>query len=55
MRYRHLRHKDVDTVYSGGIFAGQTPQNYVLNKEDLDQAIDAEISGQKADTMKGRS
>lgn len=44
MRYRHLRHKDVDTVYSGGVFAGQTPQNYVLNKEDLDQAIDAEMA-----------
>jgi hypothetical protein len=44
MRYRHLRHKDVDTIYSGGVFAGQTPQNYVLNKEDLDQAIDAEMA-----------
>lgn len=55
IRYRHLRHKDVDTIYSGGVFAGQTPQNYVLNKEDLDQTIDAEMAGQKANTMKGRS
>jgi hypothetical protein len=34
----------VDTIYSSGVFAGQTPQNYVLNKEDLNQAIDTEMA-----------
>ena len=55
MRYRHLRHKDVDTIYSGGVFAGQTPQNYVLNKDDLDKAIDAEMAIKKIDAMKDES
>lgn len=39
-RYRWLRERDLDTIYSGGVFAGQTPENIVLNLEDLDQAVD---------------
>ena len=40
-RYRWLRERDLDTIDAGGVFAGQTPQNLVLNGEDLDRAIDA--------------
>lgn len=43
LRYRHLRTKDLEMVYSGGVFAGRTPENVVLNLEDLDAAIDAEM------------
>lgn len=39
-RYRWLRERDLDQIHLGGVFAGQTPQNFVLNQEDLDQAID---------------
>ena len=39
-RYRWLRERDLDTIYAGGVFAGQTPENIVLNLEDLDQAVD---------------
>lgn len=42
-RYRHLREKDIDTIEKGGVFAGMTPDNYVLNGYDLDEAIDAEM------------
>ncbi|RAP40015.1 hypothetical protein BYZ73_17125 [Rhodovulum viride] len=40
-RYRWLRARDLDTIQSGGVFAGKTPENLVLNLEDLDAAIDA--------------
>jgi len=46
-RYHWLRTRNLDTINDGGIFAGQTPQNIVLNGEDLDQAIDAAISAQR--------
>ena len=39
-RYAYLRSRDLDTIKSGGIFAGQTPDNLVLNGKDLDDAID---------------
>lgn len=40
-RYRWLRSRDLDTISRGGVFAGMTPQNMVLNEETLDEAIDA--------------
>lgn len=42
IRYAWLRSRDLDTVHVGGVFAGQTPQNIVLNGADLDAAIDFE-------------
>ena len=40
-RYRWLRSRDLDTITKGGIFAGITPFNVVLNGTDLDREIDA--------------
>jgi len=40
-RYQYLRNADINAVYSGGLFAGKTPDNLVLNGEDLDNEIDA--------------
>ena len=40
-RYRWLRERDLDTITKGGVFAGMTPENVVLNGSDLDKAIDA--------------
>ena len=40
-RYRWLRERNLDTIDRGGVFAGQTPDNLVLNGADLDAAIDA--------------
>ena len=39
-RYRFLRDRDLETVTEGGVFAGMTPDNVVLNGEDLDRAVD---------------
>lgn len=41
-RYAWLRERDLSTVHQGGVFAGKTPENVVLNGDDLDVAIDAE-------------
>ena len=41
-RYACLRERDLSTIYQGGVFAGKTPENVVLNGADLDAAIDAE-------------
>lgn len=47
-RYQFLRSRDiVDTIFMGGVFAGITPENAVLNGDDLDAAIDAERGGVK--------
>ena len=43
-RYRYLRDRDLDTIDRGGVFAGTTPQNVVINGEDLDAAIDAALA-----------
>ncbi|WP_339109240.1 hypothetical protein [Thioclava sp. GXIMD4216] len=43
-RYRWLKSRDLDTIRSGGVFAGLTPENVVLNGDDLDRRIDAEMS-----------
>ena len=45
-RYAWLRGKDLGTIDSGGVFAGMTPRNVVLNGADLDSAIDSEINAQ---------
>ncbi|MFU2763946.1 hypothetical protein ACM7NW_29965 [Pseudomonas aeruginosa] len=44
-RYRWLRERDLETIIQGGVFAGMTPENIVLNQEDLDAAIDAAQEG----------
>ncbi len=46
-RYRWLRERDLETISRGGVFAGMTPKNIVLNLEDLDAEIDAAIEGAK--------
>lgn len=43
-RYRWLRSRDLETISQGGVFAGITPQNMVLNEETLDQAVDAAMT-----------
>lgn len=43
-RYAFLRGRDLETINRGGIFAGKTPDNMILNGKDLDDAIDAAIS-----------
>lgn len=43
-RYRWLRSRDLETISKGGVFAGLTPDNLVLNEETLDQAIDVAMA-----------
>lgn len=47
-RYLVLRQADVDTIQNGGLFAGLTPDNLVINGEDLDRRTDAVIEEQRA-------
>ena len=47
-RYQFLRARDLDAIYAGGVFAGQTPQNVVLNGDDLDREIDAALAVSEA-------
>jgi hypothetical protein len=42
-RYRWLRSRNLETIHQGGVFAGTTPENMVLNGVDLDAAVDAAI------------
>lgn len=42
-RYRWLRGRNLETIQKGGVFAGVTPENMVINGVDLDNAIDAAI------------
>lgn len=44
-RYRYLRERPLDAVSTGGVFAGKTPDNVVLNGADLDAAVDAARTG----------
>ncbi|MCR6975196.1 hypothetical protein NS833_15120 [Pseudomonas aeruginosa] len=44
-RYRWLRERDLEKIRQGGVFAGMTPENIVLNQEDLDAEIDAALEG----------
>lgn len=39
-RYRWLRDRDLETLHVGGVFAGVTPDNFVINGCDLDERID---------------
>ena len=39
-RYAYLRSRNLDVIQSGGVFAGKTPDNIILNGQDLDFAID---------------
>ena len=43
-RYAYLRERSLDAIKAGGVFAGMTPDNVVLNGEDLDAAIDAALA-----------
>ncbi len=45
-RYNWLRTRDLDTINQGGVFAGMTPENVILNEDDLDRAIDAAMNKQ---------
>ena len=45
-RYAHLRSRNLDTIKTGGVFAGMTPDNLVLNGADLDAAIDDAMKGE---------
>jgi len=44
-RYQWLRARDLDTIGRGGVFAGKTPDNLILNEEHLDAAVDAAMAG----------
>ncbi len=43
INYAHLRGKALSAIDDGGVFAGRTPDNVVLNGDDLDAAIRAEM------------
>jgi len=45
-RYAYLRSRNLDTIKTGGVFAGMTPDNLVLNGADLDAAIDDAMKGE---------
>lgn len=47
-RYRFLRSRDLDTIGKGGVFAGLTPDNMVLNEEHLDAAVDVAMAAGEA-------
>lgn len=47
-RYQVLRQADVDTIHNGGLFAGLTPDNIVINGHHLDERTDAVIDARKA-------
>lgn len=51
MRYRKLRDADIDAIHKGGVFAGLTPDNVVINGEDLDIAVDLLIDGPGSDIL----
>ena len=48
-RYQWLRERDLETISRGGVFAGKTPDNVILNGDDLDRAIDAAIAAGKGE------
>ena len=41
IRYAIIRNAPLNAIKDGGVFAGKTPENLVINGEDLDAAIDA--------------
>lgn len=44
MRYSWLRERDVNAIAHGGLFVGMTPDNIVINGDDLDMAIDSAMT-----------
>ena len=46
-RYKWLRSRDLDTIQKGGVFVGMTPENFVLNGDELDIAVDTAIAAEK--------
>jgi Lar family restriction alleviation protein len=50
MRYRKLRDADINAIHKGGVFAGLTPDNVVINGADLDIAVDLLIDSPAAST-----
>lgn len=46
-RYQVLRQANIDTIHNGGLFAGLTPDNVVINGCDLDDRTDAVIRSRK--------
>jgi hypothetical protein len=53
-RYRWLRSRDLDTISIGGVFAGITPDNVVVNGDDLDKHIDAAMKDFSTTTKEER-
>lgn len=51
-RYQHLRNKDLSAISDGGVFAGMTPNNTVLNEGHLDLAVDIEINALSRQALK---
>lgn len=43
-RYRYLRERDLEAIEKGGVFAGSTPANIVMNGIDLDEAVDKALA-----------
>ncbi|AKF52769.1 hypothetical protein PsyrH_20180 [Pseudomonas syringae pv. syringae HS191] len=43
-RYRYLRKLSLDAISIGGVFVGKTPDNVVLNLEDVYIAIDIALA-----------
>ena len=43
-RYAYLRNRSLNAIKFGGVFAGLTPDNVVLNGQDLDAAIDEALA-----------
>ena len=52
-RYRWLRERDLDTIHNGGVFAGLTPENMVVNLEHLDAAIDGAMASDNRTNEEG--
>jgi hypothetical protein len=47
-RYRWLRARDLEEVYTGGVFIGLTPENVVINGVHADAAVDAAMAAETA-------
>ena len=46
-RYRWLKSRDLNTIKDGGVFAGMTPDNYIITGDDLDRAVDDGIEKER--------
>lgn len=52
-RYQYLRSRNLDTIHNGGVFAGMTPNNVIINGNDLDVIIDAAIEENPVSGLSG--